>query len=70
MSKPIEIQVNKDGQVWIIFRASEKRGKIREALVNLNNIVLGMHKEGITRAICIDALAIATQQEEDSKNER
>jgi hypothetical protein len=52
MAKPINIQVNKDDQVWITFDA----GDGRQALVNLNNIVLAMPQVGINRAICLDAI--------------
>ena len=55
MREPIRIKVNKDGQVWIVFNADEGRG----AMLNLNNIVLGMQDGGINRGICIDAIAAA-----------
>ena len=49
----VTIRKKADGQAWIMFDA----GNGRSAMLNLNNIVLAMRKDGINRGICLDALA-------------
>jgi hypothetical protein len=51
--KPISLKFKDNGQVWIAFDA----GGGRQAMISLNNIVLKMHDEGITRGIVLDAIA-------------
>ena len=56
---PIKINV-KSNDVWITFDAGEGR----QAMLCLNNIVKDMHKEGISRGICLDAIRAALQENE------
>ena len=50
--KPISIKVEANGQVWITFDAGEGR----QAMLNLNNIVLAKPAKGINRGIMLDTL--------------
>lgn len=62
----ITIQVNKDGQVWVLFDATLAGTKgHRQAMLNLNNIVLAMDQRGINRGICMDAISIAGHKEQN-----
>jgi len=56
----IEIKAKKDA-VWLSF----DDGNGHKALLNLNNIVLSLSKQGFTRSICMEVLRRAMDGAED-----
>ena len=62
MIEHIKIRVDKDGQAWVHFDTSVEGKKGRQALLNLNNIVLEMNPKGFTRETCIHAIAMAVEE--------
>ncbi len=61
-NKAIGIKVSSGAikEVWITFDAGEGR----QAMLNLNNIVLAKPMKGINRGIMKDAIALAIQRNE------
>ncbi len=54
----IKVSSGDGGQVWVTFDAGEGR----QAMLNLNNIVLAKPMKGINRGIMKDALARAIKE--------
>jgi hypothetical protein len=59
--QPLSFKIDPDRQAWLVFTTMDGR----EALVNINNIILGMSSAGITRNICVDALHWAFEENQD-----